>query len=418
LKLGDGTIENVIDVWFNKPDSGVDVVQYDRCHIYLSDNDGDSWEYRGETSGRHFSIQGNIVDGQTYKVAVASVGFNGKVLPIADSPSESITIIGKSAAPSNVTGFIVRQSRDRLYFGWTAISDVDLSGYEIRQGESWESGYVIASNIKSNNLIRIDIKEADNQKFFIKAIDTTGNYSDTATEAVISIDSVPFTNIIETYSEQTAWSGTKSNTTKVGDNLEISSGQVTGTYTTDEIDIGYLVMGKIGIDSVVTNAAGYMKFDDSLTAEFDDSETLRFSGEDIAGAASFEVRTSEDDITWSDWQTWTPTDYTFRYFQLRMTLTRENTGIDLECSQFDYWVDLPDVDEFGEAEITDAGTGIQVTYTKTFHKVPVVAPQILSGDGRVIVFTSEPDLTDFTAKAYDLSGVAKTGRFSYHIHGV
>ncbi|MDD4980706.1 MAG: phage tail protein [Candidatus Omnitrophica bacterium] len=417
-KLTDGSIEDVIDVWFQRPVlTTYKIGVYQKARIYLSDNNGASWEYKGETNDIHFAIIGGLKDGVTYTVAVVSIAANGKENPVSTSPSTTINLIGKSAAPSDVTTFLVNQSRDRLYFGWTNVTDVDLKGYEIRYGNDWASGYVIVSDKKGNSHIELNFREGSAQKFFIKAIDTSGNYSENATEATVTIDNIPFTNIIESYQEQTGWAGTKSNTTKVGDNLEISDGQLSGTYITPEQDVGYVATFKIGIETVVT-AAGDREFDDDEEARFSDSETSRMSGEEISGAVSFEIRTSEDNITWTDWAAWQAGDYKCRYFQLRMTMTRASLSQDLECSEFNYYADLPDVDEFSEDEVTDAGAGKEVLFTKDFHEAPSVNIDILTGDGFVHKFSAIPDLTGFTVKLYKLDGTAVTGQFKYHAHAV
>jgi predicted phage tail protein len=221
VKLPDGTIECAIDVWFNKPEQ-TNMAFYGKAKIYLSDNGGESFDFMGETTGTYFQIIGGIIDGVEYTVVVVSVSAVGAVNAIADSPSDTITLVGKTALPADVTTFLVNQSRDRMYFGWTVVADVDLAGYEIRFGDSWETGIVIASYISQNNLIILDLKEGNAQSYWIKAIDTSGNYSANATEAIITVENIPFTNIIESYSEQPAWTGTKTNTQVVGESLEIT----------------------------------------------------------------------------------------------------------------------------------------------------------------------------------------------------
>lgn len=420
IRTGDGTIENCIDVWFTKPSvMGRNLWAYEKAKIYISDDNGASWVYRGETTGSSFSIIGGLVEGATYTVTVVSSTRIGGDRAIADCPLDSIVVAGKSAAPSDVTGFVARQSRDRMYLTWTNVADVDLSGYEIRRGDSWSVGELIATGIKQNYLLDIRIRTGTDQSYWIKAIDTSGNYSATAAEALVTIENVPFTNVIESYSEQTAWSGTKSSTETSGNNLVITPGSfLTGTYVTPVRDVGYVATFKIGIEAIAT-VAGDDTWQDFGEQTFGDlSEDLRFLGAEQPGALSFEIKTSEDNVTWSDWMAWQPGDYTCRYFQLRMTMTRASTSQVIECSQFNYYADLPDVDDRGEGEVTVAGDGAVITFNKEFHEVPSVNVDILSGDGYLHKFTVAPDLTDTTIKLYDLSGVAKTGTFRWHAHGV
>jgi predicted phage tail protein len=419
VKAADGTIQDCIDVWFNKPSlNSIHLNTFQKARIYISDDAGVSWTLAGETADNTFSIIGGIIDGNTYKVAVTTIAYTGQESAVADAPSQSITIIGKSAPPADVTGFLVHQVRDRVYLNWANNTDVDLSGYEIRYGASWDAGEVLASDIKVNNFILLSIQVGGSQNYFIKAIDTSGNYSTNVTQAIITIDNVPFTNIIQSYAEETAWAGTKTHTDKTGNNLEVSTGQLQGTYLTPVRDNGYVATFKIGIQSIAT-VTGDSTWQDYGDLTFEQvSEALRFLGEEIQGALLFEINTSEDNVTWSGWTAWQAADYKCRYFQIRMTMTRASLSQDLQCSQFDYYADLPDVDDFGTDTVSVAATGKAVVFAKTYHQAPIVNIDILSGSGMVHNFSVIPTTTGFTVKLYDLAGTAQTGNFSWAAHGV
>lgn len=416
VKRSDGVIEVAIDVWFDKPDV-IDhyVKSYARANIYISDDDGDSWRMAGETTGAHFQIVGDIVDNHAYKVRVVSVTDIGEESSLDNAPEEEITVVGKSAPPSDVTSFLVNQNRDRLYFGWTKISDVDAWGYEIRWGNSWVSGQFVTFQ-RGSHYLTTNFRTGSGQSYWIKAIDTSGNYSENATEAVITITSIPFRNIIAEFSEQPSWTGTKVHTVIDGINLEIESGYLSGTYETSVRDLGYVSTVYIGVEVVVTMATG-RAFDDDSVTKFNSSDTLRFSGEESPGAATFEIKISDDNITWSAWMEYQSGDYNCRYYQIRMTLTRENVGDDLECTTFDHYGDLPDVDEYGNDTVTNAGSGKAVVFTKNYHEEPNVHIEITSGSGIYAQFTSK-STTGFTVKLYNASGVAQTGDFDWHGHGI
>lgn len=421
VRTKDGTIENVIDVWFEKPDLlSYQVNRYSKARIYLSDDAGASWQFRGETTGVHFQIIGDLLDGVTYKVAVRSVGSAGDEAPLSTAPKVNIQLVGKSALPASVATFLAIQYRDRLTFGWSIVDEDDVAGYEIRRGDSYDVGeFVVFAPGKGQNEITLNLRVGDDQSYWIKALDTSNNASLDATEAVLSVESIPFTNIIEEYSEQTAWTGTKVNTEVDTGVLILSTGEVTGTYETPERDVGFVAPFKIGIEMVITAISG-LAFNSDPDLRFDSSTTTRFSGDEVAGAASFRVRTSEDDITWTPYVAWIPGDYFCRYFQIEMTLTRPDISVGLECSQFNYYADLPDVDEFGESEVQtgDLGTGVNIVYVKVFHQIPAVKISPLGNAARVAVFGQDPDLTDCKVRLYNLSGVEQLGAFSYHIHGV
>jgi len=278
---------------------------------------------------------------------------------------------------------------------------------------------LIATGIKQTSLLNINLRTGTAQSYWIKAIDTSGNYSATATQGLITIDNIPFTNIIQSYSEQTAWGGTKSDTTTSGNNLILSTGKLTGTYVTPVRDLGFVATMKVGINSVATVSGDSTWDQEPDGATWDQlSDTERWSGEEVPGALAFEIKTSEDNSTWSDWTAWQPGDFKFRYFQLRMTMTRQDVGQALECSQLDYYADLPDVDDFGTDSVSTASSGKAVTFNKTYHQTPSVNIDIRSGSAYLHKFSVVPDTTGFTVKLYDLGGTAQTGDFSWHAHGV
>ena len=414
VKLPDGTIEDAIDVWWDKPTQTNYVKTYERGRIYLSE-DNINWRKVGEATGYHYRIVGDLVDKETYYVKVVTVTADGEEGTLNSAPSSEITMIGKSASPSDVATFIVKQSRDRLTAGWSKISDVDVRGYEIRHGADWDSGEFVVF-VEGDKFITTNFRTGSSQSYWIKALDTSENYSENATEATLTVDIIPFRNIVNNYSEQTAWTGSKSNTEVDGDNLIISSGQLSGTYITAEQDIGYVATFQIATEIITAITQG-TKYDSDAGAKYDDDATTRYTGSEAPGSWSLEIRTSEDDITWTSYETWEAGDYKCRYFQLRLTLTRESTETSLICSKFDYFADLPDVDDFGTGEVTDVSAGDDISFAKTYHETPVVAIEIDSGEASFWKATSI-DTTGFTVHLYDAAGASRLGTFSWKSHGI
>lgn len=444
-RLSDGRIEIAIDVDFRKPDlTAYSVKAYRRAKVYLSDDDGASWQLAGDTTGSGLSINNGLVKDTTYKITVTSVSVDGMETAIALSPQSQITVFGKQLRPSDVTSFLVNQNRDTMKFGWVEVNDEDLYGYEIRKGSTWESGQVVATGIRHTNNYESSIIEGADQSFWIKAMDTSGNYSENATEAVVTVEVIPFQNIIQTYEEGPDWAGTHDETgieedgglliiepdpgasfDTLGGTFASHEGRrfsgvpgSTGVYTTPVRDVGYRAPFNILIDAIAIASDATAAFDDDPGATFGSDPLRRFSGYEVAGALAFEIRTSDDNITWTDWQAYQQGDYNCRYFQLRMTITNSDVSINLVVPYFNYIVDLPDVDEYGtEGEVTVAGSGADIVFEKTFHQTPHVAVTILSGSGIYYVL-SGLDTTGFNVKLYNAGGVAQTGTFSFHAHGI
>jgi hypothetical protein len=329
-----------------------------------------------------------------------------------------------------------------LLFGWSEVSDRDLFGYEIRKGSSWESGSVVATGLTGKLFSTTSFGVDANQSFWIKAVDTNGNYSATATEAVISVEIVPFSNIVMEWSEENdgdltfqsfgedtfqtdpdlrfssvAWCGTKENMEVSGTDLIFSTGQLVGKYTTKVRDVGFVAPFRIAMTPVFT-LAGDDTWQSFGEETFETREGLRFTGQQTSLDMTARIRTSEDNITWGDWAPWQDADFKCRYFQMEYTFTRVSVDQAVQCSSLVYVADLPDVDEFGGDTVLVAADGKQVIFSKTFHDAPAVAISILAGTGKVHSFTVAPTITGFTVKLYDLSGTAVTGQFAYHSHGI
>ena len=369
-----------------------------------------------EEQGRGYVFIGDVRGGDVIDIRIRfKVG--DRLIPGPWATDLSYAVIGKDAPPSDVTGFLVKQSRDRLTCVWNEVDDFDFYCYEIRQGTSWESGVILGTGITQNSFISLFITSGVAQNFWIKVIDTSGNYSATATQAILTVDNVPFTNIIVSYAEETAWAGTKTDLVKSGNNLALDTGQLQGTYLTPIRDVGYVATFKIGINGicVVSGDSTWQDFGEQTFNEQDDS--VRFLGIEQAGALTYEINYSVDNIVWSGWQPWIPADYKCRYFQLRMTMARASASIALLCSIFDYFADLPDIDEMQDLTISIAATGVTVTFAKTFHQNPAVNVTILSGTGVYHTVTSLTT-TGVVIKLYDVSGTAQTGNIRIHVHGI
>lgn len=59
----------------------------------------------------------------------------------------SLRVLGKSAPPANVVNFVAQGQINGTLLRWDEVSDLDLVGYEIREGQTWDVDRVAASNI-------------------------------------------------------------------------------------------------------------------------------------------------------------------------------------------------------------------------------------------------------------------------------
>jgi hypothetical protein len=185
--LQDGTVQDNIDVYFQRPASSL----YAKAHIYYRTKKlaGDAypttWQYAGATVADTFRIESTLIN-FWYEIAVVTANTTGRRAAIDLSPSDEIYTEGKDYAPEDVTNFKVIQQGLTLIFTWTHVSDGDLWGYEIRVGNVFASSIEIL-DVQSANRYDYPAPVAGVYTFWIRAKDTTGNYSDNPASATITV---------------------------------------------------------------------------------------------------------------------------------------------------------------------------------------------------------------------------------------
>jgi len=174
----DGSVMSTIEVSFTKPIvTGYVLKRYNRAKIYLSDNAGASYRPIDETYGEYYQITGGLSIG-SYKVLVASISDNGEESSRAASPTATIILVGKDSNPSNVVNFSYT-FLNALVFTWDKNTDKDLQAYEIRDVDSnWgvQDSHLIYRGFTNTFTITLPASRTPGT-YYIKALDTSGNYS-------------------------------------------------------------------------------------------------------------------------------------------------------------------------------------------------------------------------------------------------
>jgi predicted phage tail protein len=98
----------------------------------------------------------------------------------------SVQALGKTAPPSDVTTFDATLDPDvGVTISWEAVTDLDLSGYEVWQGGSWGVGTQLG--VFSATSKKLGLVPAGTTTWWIKALDTSGSYSTTAASSSITV---------------------------------------------------------------------------------------------------------------------------------------------------------------------------------------------------------------------------------------
>jgi hypothetical protein len=138
----------------------------------------------------------DVKEGETYKIRARYIGRNGKV-GIWSSYSNH-TVIGKSNPPSDVTVFTASSDRSsgQLLLSWQSNPELDVYTYEVRtQNANWGSNDAFRIFYGDANRCFTKFITNGSASFYIKAIDSAGNFSTNSTQVSYSSQTVP--NITE-----------------------------------------------------------------------------------------------------------------------------------------------------------------------------------------------------------------------------
>jgi hypothetical protein len=137
--------------------------------------------------------------------------------------SGSISALGKTAPPSNVTTFAATLDPDvGITLNWNPITDLDLQGYEIWQGASWGNGIKLGLFAATSK--KLGLVDPGTTTWWIKALDTSGIYSTTAISASITIAIAPAPTVSGAFA---------------GENFTLSWNAVTGNLATVVYEVRY-----------------------------------------------------------------------------------------------------------------------------------------------------------------------------------
>lgn len=105
-------------------------------NIYVSEDDGQTWRLWGNTTDTKLSVSG-VKTQETYRVKVCTVNQLGIASP--GIVSAGLYIAGKDVPPANIPHiYLTIDSADctKITLTWDSVTDVDLRGYQVREGKA------------------------------------------------------------------------------------------------------------------------------------------------------------------------------------------------------------------------------------------------------------------------------------------
>jgi hypothetical protein len=433
-------------------------VQYYQVEVKLSTN-SDFFVLSKGTQLNYEML--NVIDDSTYDVRVKAINSLGAS---STYTSASRKIVGATEPPQDVQNFSVNmQGSNQMQLNWDAVSDLDISYYEIR----YQNVTASAQWNKSVNWLQVPrtsgttiTTNARTGSFLIKAVDKLGNESNNETIIYSNISSLPAFNNINTLNEDltlgtydddvalTDSSGTNSivldtitnfddtigNFDSPSGNFDLGGTDSTsnpnffnanidneGFYTLDQtlsLDAIYDVSftKNITIDQIEDP---YDLFDDGRGASLFDDAPAPFDGNDPTNATvNLQIATSNTSLNDATefFNMNTTTTFKGRYFKFRLRLANANNKTRAFVSAMSISVNMEKRIESENDVVSGTGTYV-ITFGKPFYATPAIgisAENMASGDFYTI---SSKSKTGFSIAFTDSgsSGISRT--FDYVAQG-
>ena len=275
---------------------------------------------------------------------VNSLGYKGTTITTTFNVTHDTT---PPSAPTNLTHLL---SGGTAFFNWSPVTALDLSHYKLYYSSNSSANFGDASTlVKVEKIARPATSvsfPALAGKFFVSAVDKTGNESTTAVSSVIAGSELPELGASDTDTENPNFSGSKSNLTVSGGNLFMTSfanANSTGVYDFNHDGNSYFDVGT------------------SRTVRLSYAITVARKHQD---AVNGEVNWDDIPNNWDTWpnnfDTWTDEDAEFTDYGVVVEARAADTVSNLASASF---VDASGevVGRFVEFRATLSNTGPKIT---------------------------------------------------------
>lgn len=319
-----------------------------------------------------------------------------------------------AAYPADVKNFNVVQQQNLFNFIW-ALNESSTDTYEIRVGESWGNGAVVAKNLTQNKF-SYEIPTSGVFKFWIKAFNRY-NHSKTPTLDVVSIDSVPMVNEVVKFDILKEMSGVFENTRCYQNTIKLCGKDV--LWQTSEnawgIDDYYRNTNLWGADVLNQGTYTSQVYDIGAILECIVAPTTNYTSEDESYDITVTWRYSDDSENWTPWTIANTGQYKLRYAQFKAEFKAYN-NVQLILNKFEVSIDVPDKELVLDVEITDAENGLLVEYD--FINVPSIIATVNDDITAYVVVEGSSKTNKFAViKAYSNEGIPVCAKVNMRIKG-
>jgi hypothetical protein len=442
ISLFDGSVVSKLTVTVNSNDQFVN--EYE---VQIKPQSDTNFITIGRSTNKVFEKY-PVIEGLTYDIRARAINSLGVSSVYTTSQHE---INSAFEPPDDVTGYTVDVVGDKVHHTWLPVGNLDLRFYEIRMSTdttttNYADTVVLVERIGRPSTSVVTPYQAG-VKYFLKAVDKFGvrstNYASAiVTEQVFEEKQETTTTI----TEETAFSGTKTNCVVVDDTLRLDTsinfdslsgnfddadgffdgggGNVvaSGTYDfANDFDFGAKFKFNVHLNNFVVNNLNYVANFDSKDGLFDSAEGLFDGGENASVSTNVKLyaSTSDDAVTYGAYQEFRSGDYNTRAIKFRAILTSANVEETPVIQNLSLLLSLPKRTETGSniASGTDV-SGKVVTFGYPFYQVPsltVIAQDMQTGDYFTI---NSKTASNFNIEFFNSSDTNVSRTFDYQAIGI
>lgn len=346
-----------------------------------------------------------------------SLGIYSDTLGSVEPEINLIDINDNLDVPDNIQSFSSAQNLNTIALTWQPIKDNSVT-YEIREGASWIQSQVIAQNLTDTTYTVLNIQKGT-YHYWIAAENKYGTYSADPTLSLIIINDIPEMNSIvnENILDSDILQGTFVNCFADQNGITLNADaywESTGVWNNS--GMYYALDGSWGTNCV--NQGSYTTKIYDLTADLSSivSTSYNLYCRDNTSNIVTEWRYSDDNVHWTNWQIFSQGNYTFRYYQFRITINSPNNKI-ASLTSFIINIDITNRDlYFYDEVISNASTGVIINFNPSFINTPAVVANISDGTNGYCVVTAK-STSNATIMAYNNSGTAITAKVDIRVKG-
>ncbi|MFS1865173.1 hypothetical protein [Vibrio breoganii] len=388
-------------------------------HYIITDEAGN---VIGTTEETTFQLQDvpdtSLAGDETRKYTVTPVSVTGI---LGGSASTQVTLHKDRTKPFDVTEFSANVQDQSTHLTWRAVDQDDVSGYEIRYsnqigGAIWENSVRVVDYLPFDSTDAVVPSRIGT--YFIKAFDSSGNYSNKANETYTQIGTLDYNVLKQVISPAPASGGkwvnvagsTNIQTANGGNTIQLTKGARYGVYqhmegSDDFIDLGQVEKIHLSSDVSMNVTIPGEELDSAWFNPLAHATPISPALAQTPNIADAQVyySVSKDGTNYSDYTRLFATDSEFRYIKMQVRLYSRDGSATPTVANATIQLDFIKRYEHGNDLVIPAA-GKPVTFTNAYATTPSIALTLQSGTGGDTAKITNASATGFTIHIFDKDG--------------